>query len=115
MRAAPAKKRRLSAENGTSSPTIDIGLPTFSDSSFASSSAFSSSTSASFSSSSMRSFGVFSSQSGSARFAASTARSTSASVERWTSAITSPVEGFRTSIVPPSDSTQSPPMKFLCC
>ena len=46
-RAAPAKKRRLSAENGISSRDAINGFPTFSDSSCASSSAFSSSTSAS--------------------------------------------------------------------
>ena len=114
MRAAPAKKRRLSAENGISSPAIAIGLPTFRDSSLDSSSAFSSIASASLSSSSIRSFGVLSSQSGSAFAAAPTARSTSSAPARGTSAITSPVAGFSTSIVSPeSASTHSPPTKFL--
>ena len=65
-RAAPAKKRRLSAQNGISSRDAISGLPTFSDSSCASSSAFSSITSASLSRSSERSPGVLSSHSGSA-------------------------------------------------
>src|SRR4051795_5402554 len=63
MRAAPAKKRRLSAENGISSRDAINGLPTLTDSSCASSSAFSSITSASLCRSSDRSFGVFSSHS----------------------------------------------------
>src|SRR3954449_11986681 len=58
LRAAPAKKRRLSAENGISSRETINGLPTLRDSICASSSALSSSTSASFSSSSARSAGV---------------------------------------------------------
>src|SRR5713101_557161 len=70
LRAAPAKKRRLSVENGISSRDAISGLPTLSDSSCASSSAFASSTSASLCSSSERSFGVASSHSGSAFFAA---------------------------------------------
>src|SRR5437773_1395211 len=115
MRAAPAKNRRLSAETGISSLAYECGLPTFSDSSSASSSVCSSIASASLSSASARSPGVVSSHSGSAFFAASTARSTSACVPRGTSAIVSPVAGFRTSIVPPSTaSTHSPPTKFLC-
>src|SRR5829696_10015870 len=113
--AAPAKKRRLSAENGISSPAIAIGLPTFCDSSLVSSSAFSSITSPSFSSSSIRSFGVLSAHSSYALRAAATARSTSSVLDRGTSAITSPVEGLRTSIVSPdAASTQSPPTRFLC-
>src|SRR5437763_14672197 len=114
-RAAPAKKRRLSAETGISSRAYESGLPTFNDSSSASSSALSSIASASLSSASARSPGVVSSHSGSAFFAASTARSTSAWVPLGTSAIVSPVAGFRTSIVPPSAaSTHSPPTKFFC-
>src|SRR5689334_3628986 len=113
-RAAPAKNRRLSAENGISSRDAIRGLPTFTDSSCASSSAFSSITSASLWSSSERSFGVFSSHSGSTVLAASTARSTSAALQRGTSAITSPVAGAITSIVSPEAlSAQSPPMKAL--
>src|SRR5215210_6048154 len=115
-RAAPAKKRKLSAETGISSRAYESGLPTFRDSSSASSSALSSIALASPSSASARSPGVVSSHSGSAFFAASTARSTSACVPLGTSAITSPVAGFSTSIVPPSTaSTHSPPTKFLCC
>src|SRR3954454_6538170 len=114
-RAAPAKKRRLSAETGISSRALESGLPTFFDSSSASSSALSSIASASFNSASPRSPGVVSSHSGSAFLAASTARSTSAWVPLGTSAITSPVAGFKTSIVAPSTaSTHSPPTKFLC-
>src|SRR4249919_1308607 len=113
-RAAPAKKRMLSAQTGISSLAYESGLPTFSDSSSASSSPCSSIVSASFSRASARSPGVVSSHSGKAVFAASTARSTSASVPRGTSAIVSPVAGFRTSIVPPSTaSTHFPPTKFL--
>src|ERR671939_2111404 len=115
-RAAPAKKRMLSEHTGISSRAYEGGLPTFVDSSFASSSAFSSIRSASFSSSSCRSAGVVSSHSGSAFLAASTARPTSSAVELGTSAIVSPVAGLRTSIVPPSsESTHSPPTKFLWC
>jgi hypothetical protein len=55
---------------------------------------------------------VDSSQSGRACFAAATARSTSSAVDRGTSAIVSAVAGFKTGIVPPDDSTHSPPMKF---
>src|ERR671938_1178667 len=115
-RAAPAKKRMLSAQIGISSFAYESGLPTFRDSSSASSSVCSSIASASFRSISARSPGVVSSHSGSAFFAAWTARSTSSAVARGTSAIVSPVAGFRTSIVsPPSESTHSPPTKFLCC
>src|SRR5690348_2565165 len=113
-RAAPAKKRRLSAENGISSREAMSGLPTFSDSSCASSSAFSSSTPASACRSSERSFGVFSSQSGSTAFASWTARSTSSAEHFGTSAITSPVAGAITSIVSPLTlSAHSPPMNAL--
>src|ERR1051325_9877077 len=114
-RAAPAKKRMLSELTGISSFAYESGFPTFCDSSSASSSVCSSIASASFSSASARSPGVVSSHSGSAFLAASTARSTSPSEPLGTSAITSPVAGFKTSIVPPSTaSTHSPPTKFLC-
>src|SRR5919197_46159 len=106
----------LSEHTGISSRAYDSGLPTFVDSSFASSSVCSSMRSASLSSSSCRSAGVVSSHSGSAFLAAATARPTSCSVERGTSAIVSPVAGLTTSIVPPSsESTHSPPTKFLRC
>src|SRR3954451_11113743 len=115
-RAAPAKKRRLSAETGISSRAEASGLPTFCDSSSASSSALSSIAAASLSSASERSCGVVSSHSGRAALAASTARSRPACVPRGTSAIVSPVAGFSTSMVPPSTaSTHLPPTKFLCC
>src|SRR5215472_5846910 len=114
LRAAPAKKRRLSAENGISSREAMSGLPTFTDSSCASSSALSSIRSASLRRNSERSFGVFSSQSGSAASAASTARSTSSAPQRGTSAIVSPVAGAITSIVSPEDaSASSPPIRIL--
>jgi len=64
----------------------------------------------------MRSLGVLSRHSDQAFLAASTARSTSSADPRGTSAITSPVAGFSTSIVSPlDDSTHSPPMNCLCC
>jgi len=113
--AAPAKKRRLSEIAGGSSFATHQGLPTFKDSSRASSSACSSTRSASASSSSIRSFGVFDRHSDHAFFAESTARSTSSAELRGTSAIASPVAGFSTSIVSPlADSTHSPPMNCLC-
>ncbi len=90
------------------------GLPTFRDSSCASSSALSSSTSASLCRSSERSFGVASIQVENAFEADSTARSTSSAPQLGTSAITSPVAGLITSIVlPEAASTNSPPMKHL--
>src|SRR3954452_6603184 len=110
-RAAPAKNRMLSAENGISSREAISGLPTFSDSSCASSSACSSITSAIRCSSSDRSFGVFSDHAGQAERAAATARSTSSAEQRGTDAITSAVAGAITSIVSPlALSTNSPPM-----
>src|SRR4051812_17309826 len=116
LRAAPAKKRRLSAENGISSREAMSGLPTLPDSSCESSSACSSSTSASLWRSSQRSFGVFSSHSGAAACAASTARSTSSAPQRGTSAIVSPVAGAITSIVSPeAASANSPPIRILYC
>src|SRR5690242_4233673 len=116
LRAAPAKKRRLSAENGISSREAMSGLPTLTDSSCASSSACSSITSASLCRSSERSFGVFASHSGAAACAASTARSTSSAPQRGTSAIGSPVAGAITSIVSPeAASASSPPSRILYC
>src|SRR3954447_10664413 len=114
-RAAPAKKRMLSTQTGISSFAYESGLPRLRDSSSASSSACCSIASASLSSISPRSPGVVSSHSGSAFLAAWTARSTSSAVAAGTSAIASPVDGLRTSIVsPPAESTHSPPMKFWC-
>ena len=116
FRAAPAKKRRLSAITAGSSFATHHGFPTFCDSSRASSSAFSSITSARPSRSSIRSLGVLPRHSLQAFLAASTARSTSSALELGTSAITSPDAGLRTSIVSPlDDSTKSPPMNCLCC
>src|SRR6059058_5544400 len=69
-RAAPAKKRKLSEQTGSSSFAYASGLPTFSDSTSASSSVCSSIASASLSSISARSPGVVSSHSGSAFLAA---------------------------------------------
>src|SRR6266511_6051329 len=113
IRAAPAKKRMLSEQTGSSSFAYESGLPTFRDSSSASSSACSSIAAASFSNISARSPGVVSSHSGSAFLAAWTARSTSSAPARGTSAITSPLAGFSTSMVSPSEaSTHSPPIQF---
>src|SRR6266508_2035456 len=113
IRAAPAKKRRLSEHTGISSRAYDKGLPTLADSIRASSSAYSSMIDASFSNNSPRSPGVESSHSGRAARAASTARSTSSAAQRGTSAITSPVAGFSTSIVSPDPaSAHSPPTKI---
>src|SRR5512133_1580879 len=114
-RAAPAKKRKLSEHTGISSRAYDSGLPTFRDSSSASSSVCSSIRFASLSSASARSPGVVSRHSTSAFLAAWTARSTSSAVAAGTSAITSPVAGFRTSMVsPPAESTHSPAIRFWC-
>ena len=112
LRAAPAKKRRLSAQKGISSRDAMSGLPTLSDSSWASSSTLSSRTSASLCRSSERSFGVTSSQVSSVVLAAATARSTSPAPHLGTPAITWPVAGLITSIVSPeAASLHSPPMK----
>ena len=63
----------------------------------------------------MRSLGVFDCHSSHAFFAASTARSTSSAVPFGTSAITSPVAGFNTSIASPDvESTNSPPTNIFC-
>src|SRR5438034_9519077 len=97
LRAAPAKSRRLSAQNGSSSRETISGLPTFCDSICASSSALSAITSASFKSSSERSPGVASSHSGSAALARSTTASTSSADMFGTAANLSPVAGLTTS------------------
>src|SRR3989454_542270 len=81
VRAAPAKKRRLSTHGGISSERNRArGLPTFADSMFAISSASARIASASLSSISLRSLGTVSNHSVYAWRAAFTARSTSASV-----------------------------------
>ena len=115
QRAAPAKKRRLSAITGTSSSITALrGLPASAASRSAISSPRSSIRSAMRSSARARSPGGVAAQPSKAFFAALTARSTSALVESGASAITSPVAGFTTSSDPPSTgSTASPPMKFL--
>src|SRR5450432_4175841 len=111
-RAAPAKKRRLSAAKPISSRASPIGLPTLRDSICASSSACSSITSASEWSSPARSPGVASSHSGSASFAAWTALSTSSAVQLGTCAIVSPVAGLITSMVAPeTESVNAPPIR----
>src|SRR3954470_8909571 len=97
LRAAPAKKRRLSAENGISSREAINGLPTLRVSICASSRAFPCTTPASLCSSSERSFGVASSHSGSAFFARSTTSSTSSADMFGTCAIVSAVAGLITS------------------
>src|SRR5690348_12069780 len=113
-RAAPAKKRMLSAENGISSRDAISGFPTFTDSSWASSSACSSMMSAIRWRSSDRALGVRSDHSGHAAFATATARSTSSAEHEGTDAITSPVAGAITSIVSPvALSTNSPPIRTL--
>ncbi len=113
VRAAPAKKRRLSTTKPISSGTVAIGLPTFWLSTAPRSSACSSIRSARRQSASARSAGGVAAQPSKAAAAASTARSTSSAVEDATSAITSPVAGSSTgSTPPPALSRQSPPMKF---
>src|SRR3954468_10882002 len=114
VRAAPAKKRRLSTMNGISSSLNEpMGLPALSDSSSASSSVRASSASASRRRASARSAGVVAAHAGKAARAAATARSTSALVELGAWAISWPVAGFRTLVVPPSAaSANSPSMKF---
>ena len=114
LRAAPAKKRRLSAMNGISSSKNALrGLPASADSRSASTSAFSSIASASLSSAVDRSPGVVVDQPSNAARAAATARSTSSEEESGACAMTSPVEGLITSSVAPSAaSANSPLMKF---
>ena len=95
VRAAPAKKRRLSAATGISSDfTSSTGLPTFSDSSCASSSACSSIASAIRSSASARSPGVVEAQPSNAASAARTAASTSSGPDFGAVAISSSVAGL---------------------
>src|SRR3954454_16450370 len=117
VRAAPAKKRRLSAATGSSSDfTSSSGLPTFSDSSCASSSACSSTASASRSSARARSPGVVEDQPGNASFAARTAASTSSGPDFGAVAISSSVAGLRIGSVPCwASEGSSPPTKFLIC
>src|SRR4051794_20616852 len=115
LRAAPAKKRRLSATTGSSSSSVVwYGLPTFSDSMRASSSAFSSIASAIRRSASARSPGVVSkAQSWKALPAAATAAFTSSSPDTGASAISSSVAGLRIfSVSPLEGSRSSPPMKL---
>ena len=114
LRAAPAKKRRLSTIAPISSSlTACSGLPALRASSSASSSPRSSSASASLRSASERSPGVVFAQPSNAPRAALTARSTSSVVESGAWAITSPVAGLTTSIVRPSaDAAESPSMKL---
>src|SRR5437899_2119325 len=111
MRAAPAKKRRLSTMNGMSAADTEIGLPTSIDSSLVSSSASASSASASFSIMAERSFGGVSNHTSSYAFcAAATARSASSGVATGISAMTSPVAGLMSGAVSPEEeSTHSPP------
>src|SRR3954453_12698007 len=99
FRAAPAKNRRLSAENGISSRETISGLPTLLASIWPGSWALSSRICASLKSSSERSFGVASSHSGSAFFARSTTASTSSAVMFGTESIFSAVAGLITSSV----------------
>ena len=63
----------------------------------------------------MRSFGVLSRQVSHAFSAARTARSTSSSPPFGTSAITSPVAGFRTSIVSPERASTNAPSTNIFC
>ena len=116
MRAAPAKKRRLSAENGISSRAPRSACRRSATRAAASSSAFSSITSASLSSSlgalAWRRLEPLGQR---------LLRGLDGTIDvglgspRGTSAIVSPVAGFSTSIVPPSTaSTHSPPTKFFC-
>ncbi len=114
LRAAPAKKRRLSAMTGISSfVAFSIGLPAFSASSRASSFPCSSIRSASASSAAERCAGVVFDHPSNARRAAITALSTSSGVEIGARAISSPVAGFSTASVSPWGATLSPSMKFL--
>src|ERR1700730_17643838 len=114
QRAAPAKKRRLSAITGISSLcTAASGLPAVSASVRASSSALSSITCAIASSALERSAGVVRDQPSNARRAARTARSTSSALERGARAISSPVAGLSTGSLSPSQAARWPSMKLL--
>ena len=108
-RAAPAKKRRLSMLNSRSKSATPLGLPTFSDSSFDSSAAWSSIAWAHFQSIMLRSPGVVCDHSSNAVRAASTALSTSATVPLGTCPIVSSVAGLMTGMVSEVEaSAQSP-------
>src|SRR3954462_8444914 len=115
LRAAPAKKRRLSTIAPISSSlTACSGLPALRASSSAISSPCSSSASASLSSASERSPGVVFAQPSKAFRAALTARSMSSAVESGACAKGFPSAGLSTSVVRPSTAgTDSPPMKLL--
>ena len=98
LRAAPAKKRRLSAHISSSSSTNAWrGLPASADSMSANSSPCSRIASASASSASERDRGVLEPQVSNASRAARTARSTSSALETGARPITSPVDGLITS------------------
>ena len=115
MRAAPAKKRRLSTIGGISSDIVtSAGFPAFSASRRTNSSALFSIASASLSRAAWRSFGVVSNQvSSNALVAAATAAFASSAVPSGTVAITAPVCGPMMSRVAPSDAlTHSPPMNI---
>src|ERR1700677_2035185 len=114
QRAAPAKKRRLSAITGISSfLAASIGFPALSASRRAISSPCSSIRSASASSACARCAGVVPDQPSNAPRAAFTARSTSSGLEIGARASSSPVAGFRIASVSPPDATDSPSMKLL--
>src|SRR5579862_9640740 len=114
QRAAPAKKRRLSAITGSSSPvTASIGLPAFRASRRAISGACSSMRSASASSACARWAGVVVDHFPNARRAARTARSTSSAVDFDARASSSPVAGLRIGSLSPAEATRSPSMKLL--
>src|SRR5665213_1569911 len=114
QRAAPAKKRRLSAITGISSfLAASIGLPALSASRRASSSPCSSIRSAIASSACARCAGVVCDQPSNALRAALTARSISSTLEIGARAISSPVAGLSTASVSPCPLTRSPSMKLL--
>ena len=113
QRAAPAKKRRLSAITGISSlSTAASGLPAFSASRRASSLPFSSRISASASNACERIAGVLCDHSANAARAARTARSTSCGLEFGACASSSPVAGLRIASLGASERAGSPSMKF---
>src|SRR3954451_1425987 len=114
VRAAPAKKRRLSTTTGISSDfTSSSGLPTLSDSSRANSSAFSSIASAILRSAVARSCGVVYPHESNASYAALTAASTSLGPDFGAVAICSSFAGLRIGSVPCSASPRSsPPTKL---
>ena len=114
QRAAPAKKRRLSAITGSSSrETARIGLPALSASKRASSSPCCSSIAASASSACERSAGVRCDQSSNARRAAATARSTSSTSEIGAFHSSWPVAGLSTAMrSSPSPAAGSPSIRL---